>query len=79
MVTLAGPLAANILLTGTPLAFTLFDGVQTITNLTTLLLVFPFNTGPIGQITEWVVSLLRYGAYTHRHALHFFRQGGDTA
>ena len=56
MVTLAGPLAPNMPLTSvTPTAFTLFDGVQTITNLNALSSSFSFSTGPTGAITGWNV------------------------
>jgi hypothetical protein len=54
MVTLAGPLGKNRPLTlVTPTAFTLSDGVQTITNLTSTSFLFRFATGPTGAITVW--------------------------
>jgi hypothetical protein len=54
MLMLAGPLAPNMSLTGvTPIAFTLSDGVQTMTNLNSLNSFFSFATGPTGEITEW--------------------------
>src|SRR5215469_13554072 len=54
MVTLANPLPANMALTVvTPTAFSLSDGVQTITNLTASSSSFEFATGPTGQITQW--------------------------
>src|SRR5438477_10304718 len=58
MVTLAGPLAPNMPFTSvTPTAFTLSDGVQTITNFNA---TFPpgssFATGPTGAITVWHVN-----------------------
>jgi hypothetical protein len=57
MVTLAGPLAPNMPFTSvTPTAFTLSDGVQTITNFNAIGSSFNFATGPTGAITEWDVS-----------------------
>ena len=53
MFTLAGPLAPNFSGTVTPRAFTLSDGVQTITNLTSTSFEFGFATGPTGAITGW--------------------------
>ena len=54
MVTLGGPLAPNMPLKKvTPIAFTLSDGVQTMTNLNSKLPLFQFATGPTGEITEW--------------------------
>ena len=61
MVTLEGPLAANMSLTTvTPTAFSISDGVQTITNLNPTLTFtdFAFATGPTGEITEWSVFLI---------------------
>ena len=58
MVTLANPLPANMAPTVvTPTAFSLSDGVQTITNLTALSSFFKFATGPTGQITEWGIEV----------------------
>jgi len=54
MVTLASPLAANMPLTQViPLAFSLSDGLQTITNSTAGSSTFHFATGPTGMITGW--------------------------
>jgi hypothetical protein len=56
MVTLAEPLAPNMPLTiVSPIAFTLTDGVQTITNLTAPFSFFQFATGPTGAITFWSI------------------------
>jgi len=56
-VTLAGPLAPRMRFTSvTPTAFTLFDGVQTITNLNASTSSFSFATGPDGMITAWDVE-----------------------
>ena len=56
MLTLASPLGANMPLTQVfPTAFTLFDGVQTITNLNATFSLFQFATGPTGAITLWEV------------------------
>ena len=58
MVTLANPLPANMAPTVvTPTAFSLSDGVQTITNLTALSSFFKFATGPTGHITEWDIEV----------------------
>jgi hypothetical protein len=58
MVTLAGPLAPNMPLTAvTPLAFTLSDGVQTMTNHTVNSAFFVLATGPTGQISGWAVDV----------------------
>ena len=57
MVTLAGPLGANMPLTKvTPTAFTLTDGVQTISNLNAIFALFLFATDALGGITEWSVT-----------------------
>ena len=57
MVTLAGPLAPNMPFTSvTPTAFTLSDGVQTITNINANFSSFSFATGPTGAITVWHVN-----------------------
>jgi len=57
MVTLAAPLTPNMSLTFvTPLAFTLNDGVQTITNLTVATAFFEFATGTTGEITQWLFT-----------------------
>jgi hypothetical protein len=57
MVTLAGPLGANMpLTTVTPIAFTLTDGVQTISNLNATSSFFFFITGPTGAIVNWSVA-----------------------
>jgi hypothetical protein len=58
--TLAGPLAPNMPLTSvTPIAFTLSDGVQTITNLTPGLFnaAFSVETGGAGQIRFWIMEV----------------------
>ena len=58
MVTLAGPLAPNTPLSQVfPTAFTISDGVQTITNLSGYNTVFFFQTGPTGAITGWNVQV----------------------
>jgi hypothetical protein len=63
MVKLASPLPANLPFTEvTPLAFTMFDGIQTITNLNTANTFFQFATGPSGSITNWVISTSATGA-----------------
>jgi hypothetical protein len=59
MVTLASPLGANMPLTQvTRLAFSLSDGVETITDQTLGVgSTFDFATGPTGKITEWYVAV----------------------
>ena len=60
MVTLAGPLGANMPLTEvTPIAFTLFDGVQTLSNSTPNLSaqIFIFATNAQGLITFWALGV----------------------
>ena len=58
MVTLSGPLAPNMGLTAvTPTAFSVSDGVQTITNLNATMSLFEFATGPTGAITGWDVAV----------------------
>jgi hypothetical protein len=58
MVTLAGPLGANMPLTEvTPTAFTLFDGVQTISRTAPHSLGFWFATNARGEITFWLVEV----------------------
>jgi hypothetical protein len=58
IVTLAGPLGANMPLTEvTPLAFTLFDGVQTISRTATNSLGFRFATNARGEINFWLVEV----------------------
>ena len=57
MVTLAGPLPPNEPFTQvTPLAFSLSDGVQTITNLNATIFAFHFATDGDGTITHWALS-----------------------
>jgi hypothetical protein len=57
MVTLANPLPPNAPLTQvTPLAFSLFDGVQTITPMNASLATFDFATDGDGTITQWAVT-----------------------
>jgi hypothetical protein len=58
MVTLAGPLPPNFLGFVTPTAFTFSDGVQTITNLTSILVFFAFGTGPTGRIYYWEAEVV---------------------
>jgi hypothetical protein len=58
MVTLAGPLAPNMPLTQVfPTAFSISDGLQTITNFTTEGALFFFGTGPTGAITSWSMAV----------------------
>ena len=60
MVTLAGPLGANMPLTEvTPTAFTFFDGVQTLTNTSPGLngQLFSFATNARGEINIWNVDV----------------------
>jgi hypothetical protein len=58
MVTLAGPLGANMPLTEvTPTAFTLFDGVQTISRTAPHSLGFRFATNARGEINFWLVEV----------------------
>jgi hypothetical protein len=58
MVTLSGPLAPNMPLTAvTPLAFTLSDGVHTMTNHTVNSAFFVLATGPTGQISGWAMDV----------------------
>jgi hypothetical protein len=59
MVTLAGPLGANMPLTQvTPTAFTLSDGVQTLSNLDNgVVATFLFGTDASGAIVEWAVAV----------------------
>ena len=65
MVTLVSPLAANMPLTGvSPLAFSLSDGVQTLTTLNAFGSVFSFATGPTGMITEWRMQVFGEGPLT---------------
>ena len=56
MVTLAGPLGANMpLTTVTPTAFTMTDGVQTISNHNATFVIFQFATDATADITDWEV------------------------
>jgi hypothetical protein len=56
LVTLAVPLAPNMGLDiVSPTAFTITDGVQTITNLNATSTFFFFATDPAGQITTWEI------------------------
>ena len=58
MVTLSSPLGPNMPLTMvTPLAFSLFDGLQTITNLNATSSTFQFATGPTGMILNWDIRV----------------------
>ena len=61
MVTLAGPLGANMPLElVTPTAFTLFDGVQTLSSTTPGLerpIVFEFATNARDDVTFWGVGV----------------------
>ena len=53
-ITLAGPLGANMPLTEvTPIAFTMSDGVQTITDTGGIFSFFVFSTDASGFITLW--------------------------
>jgi len=74
MVTLAGPLGANMPLTNvTPTAFTLTDGVQTISNLNAMFfLFFQFATDATGAISEWevFVSTVDFGQILTRNILN---------
>jgi hypothetical protein len=66
LVTLAAPLAPNMPLTDvTPTAYSLSDGVQTFTNLTTGFLGtrFKFQTNGAGEVTRWDV-LVEAGEFT---------------
>jgi hypothetical protein len=57
MMTFASPLAANMPFGAvTPLAFSLSDGVQTITNVNATGSSFSFATGPSGLPSEWNIS-----------------------
>jgi len=83
MVTLAGPLGANMPLTEvTPTAFTLFDGVQTISNTTPDLAtqVFRFATNACGEITFWEIGvytfLVHYIGTIHDGVVHSVDAGG---
>ena len=59
MVTVTGPLAPNMPFTQVfPTAFTLSDGVQTLTNLNSFSSEFFFATGPTGAITMWTVVVV---------------------
>jgi len=57
MLTFAAPLPANMPLTNVkPISFRFSDGVQTITQSTTLLVMnLQVATGPAGQITDWLL------------------------
>jgi len=58
MVTLADPLPPNFHGDVTPTAFTLSDGVQTLTNTTPLVgAFFQFQTNALGEITNWHVDV----------------------
>jgi hypothetical protein len=59
-ITLANPLGDNVDLTVTPLAFSLNDGVQTISDATpgvNITFPFEFRTDSTGTITAWFVSV----------------------
>src|SRR5207302_284729 len=53
------PLGPNMSLTSvTPLAFSFFDGVQTINSSSTVNFAsISFGTGPTGAITQWIVQI----------------------
>ena len=72
MVTLAGPLGANMPLTEvTPTAFTLSDGVQTISNTTPdLSTILQFATNARGEITVWDVEVARHELITSISHIH---------
>ena len=55
MMTLASPLPPSAFTSVTPLAFSISDGVQTITNLNVSVAVFAFTTGGAGRIANWTV------------------------
>src|SRR5262252_1133614 len=57
MVTLASPLPPNNTTAVTPLAFSISDGQQTITNSNSQMGLFSFTTGPTGNITGWNVDV----------------------
>jgi len=58
-ITLANPLGDNLnLVSVTPLAFTLMDGVQTFTNASPpVTTTIEFSTNAMGEITGWVVNV----------------------
>src|SRR5439155_18345549 len=57
-VELMTPLGPNMSLTSvTPLAFSFFDGVQTINNSTSNFATISFATGPTGAIMGWLVEV----------------------
>src|SRR5262245_29888645 len=57
-ITLANPLGDNLPNTQvTPLAFSLSDGVQTITSLNATCATFAFSTNSVGLITHWGVQV----------------------
>ena len=58
-VELMSPLGLNMSLTSvTPLAFSFFDGVQTINSSSTLnFATISFGTSPTGAITQWIVQI----------------------
>jgi hypothetical protein len=66
MVTLAGPLGANFSGTVSPTAFSLSDGVQTLTNLNATGFTFQFTTNASGAITDWSVDVTASTAQQHR-------------
>jgi hypothetical protein len=61
MVTLAGPLPPNFIGTVTPTAFTLSDGVQTISNHNATHAGVDFATDATGAIAAWSVQVLVIG------------------
>ena len=85
MVTLAGPLEANMPFTKvTPIAFTLFDGVQTLSSSTPGLdfQQFFFATNARGDITAWqnfVGDLNSPHGSTWIQTTNFLGQGNDSA
>ena len=74
--TLADPLAPNMPLTSvTSIAFTLSDGVQTITNLTPIFNVnFSVATGSAGQIRFWMMNV---GPGPHGLGPYIFSSGTE--
>jgi len=84
MVTLAGPLGANMPLTEvTPTAFTIFDGVQRFTNTTPGLTIrlFSFATNARGEINFWSVFVSAGGPViaTLRRDVHPLGNRGEDA
>ena len=81
MITLATPLGPNFSGSVSPTAFTLFDGVQTITNGNSIGSTFILATGPSGLPTTWtiIVSVLGGSIFTENEAFIVQDAGGITA